>query len=153
MSLASKPIQCFFILTLAVVLGGQGARAQSFDSLDMALLRDVRPASQAKERVVVYGFGNNSTPNPLYHMLAGSMYGYQKWVSPVLGRHCAYSPSCSAYSKELLKEYGLLKGVFCTADRLMRCNRIALADKQSRWLLHEGHGHIDDPVSRYSLKP
>lgn len=145
-----------YILLLATMLvpGAKPSVAQSFDSLDMALLRATQPAAVANERTVVYGFGDRtSTVNPFYHLLAGSMYGYQKWVSPVLGSHCSYSPSCSAYSKSLIREYGLLKGMFCTADRLMRCNRIALTDKQSRWLLKEGHGHIDDPITRYSLKP
>ena len=91
-------------------------------------------ASQRKpgamgERTVRYGFrAEQHSVNPFYHLLSAGMYVYQRCVSPVIARSCAYSPSCSGYSKALIKEYGLLKGSVCTADRLMRCNRITLAD-------------------------
>ena len=81
------------------------------------------------ERPVVYGFSENKkTWNPLYHLLSAPMYVYQRLISPQLPSKCAYNPSCSAYSKDLIKRYGFAKGVFCSSDRLMRCNRIALAD-------------------------
>lgn len=53
------------------------------------------------------------------------MYIYQNAVSPQFSAGCLYHPSCSDFSKQLINEYGLFKGVFCTADRLTRCNRIS----------------------------
>ena len=103
------------------------------------------------DRQVRYGFGSNRRRwNPAYHLLSSSMYIYQRLVSPVLQRSCAFVPSCSGYSKALIKEYGLLKGTVCTADRLMRCNRISLADASNIILFDDMDGHIHESVKRYS---
>ena len=80
------------------------------------------------------------------------MYIYQRCVSPVIARSCAFSPTCSGYSKALINEYGLAKGVVCTADRLMRCNRISLADHTNILLINPIDGHIHESVDRYRLK-
>ena len=77
------------------------------------------------------------------------MFAYQKVISPVIARHCAYSPTCSAYSKELIREYGLAKGICLTADRLTRCTRIALTGADTYFLIDEGHGHIQETPERY----
>jgi putative component of membrane protein insertase Oxa1/YidC/SpoIIIJ protein YidD len=98
---------------------------------DNTLLKEASfEKKEYKERVVVYGFSENKkkTINPLYHILSLPMYVYQSQISPQLSTRCAYNPSCSAYSKDLIKRYGFIKGIFCSSDRLMRCNRIALAD-------------------------
>ncbi len=124
---------------------------KTFDADDLVLLSQHSPTnSQYADRVVKYGFKDkHKTINPLYHLLSSSMFVYQKYVSPVLSRSCAYVPTCSRYSKLLIKEYGLVKGTFFTADRLMRCNRIALADKNAMFLLIEGNGLIHEDVERY----
>ncbi|MBR1626688.1 MAG: membrane protein insertion efficiency factor YidD [Bacteroidales bacterium] len=124
-----------------------------FNNDDLLLLQQQEPAdSLFKDRNIKYGFGNSvNTVNPFYHLLASSMFIYQKYVSPALSRQCAYIPSCSAFSKQLITEYGLLKGSFYTADRLMRCNRIALADKNNIFLLLEGNGNISESPLRYKL--
>lgn len=107
--------------------------------------------SQFKDREVVYGFKQTKSKNLVYHVLSSAMFVYQKGLSPVVSRSCAYSPSCSAYSKELIKQYGLFKGVICTTDRLMRCNRIALAGKG--WDFFDIHiGKHKEDVFIYSTK-
>ncbi len=66
--------------------------------------------------------------NPLFWGLSGAMYIYQKFVSPQLPSECLYECSCSAFSRELVMEYGLIRGVIFTSDRLLRCNRVAATD-------------------------
>jgi len=47
--------------------------------------------------------------------------GYQRFVAPLLGPCCRFTPSCSAYAAQSLKKYGLLKGVGKAIWRLLRC--------------------------------
>lgn len=126
-------------------------QAQRLDSADFRLLRTVQHEDHTYDaRQVTYGFTpGKRTWNPAYHLLSSGMYVYQKVVSPLLSTRCAYTPTCSAYSKALIREYGLLKGTFLTADRLMRCNRMALTDLNNRYLLGNSHGSIHESVDRY----
>ncbi|KAF2545958.1 hypothetical protein F2Q70_00023734 [Brassica cretica] len=47
---------------------------------------------------------------------------YKREISPVLPRSCRYVPTCSEYSMEAYKKYGVLKGTVLTTWRLCRCN-------------------------------
>ncbi len=47
---------------------------------------------------------------------------YQYAVSPLLGQHCRFHPTCSAYMAEALQKYGALRGTYLGAKRLLRCN-------------------------------
>ncbi len=66
--------------------------------------------------------------NPFTLAMGGMMFVYQRFMSPQLPSECLYHPSCSAFSKSLISEYGLVAGVAATADRLFRCNRVAVFD-------------------------
>jgi len=47
---------------------------------------------------------------------------YQRFVSPNLGRHCRFYPSCSNYTMLSIEKYGLLKGCRKGIWRIVRCN-------------------------------
>ncbi|XP_042490036.1 UPF0161 protein At3g09310 [Macadamia integrifolia] len=47
---------------------------------------------------------------------------YKREISPVLPNSCRYVPTCSEYSMEAYKRYGVVKGTILTAWRLCRCN-------------------------------
>jgi len=89
--------------------------------------------------------------NPLTLSFAGLMYVYQKHVSPQLPSACLYEHSCSSFSRHLILEYGLTKGIFTTADRLMRCNRIAAFDIHPLGI-GEQSGKVMETVSTYKIK-
>lgn len=101
---------------------------------DSELLRTRHESSQAdpgKSDVSFMEAGSDrmiSRLNPVRLSLGGMMYIYQRFVSPQLPSKCLYHPTCSGFSQELIRDFGLLKGVAATADRLMRCNRIAAFD-------------------------
>jgi putative membrane protein insertion efficiency factor len=60
--------------------------------------------------------------------------GYQAVLSPLLVGHCKFVPSCSEYCAQAIREWGVLKGSWLAARRLVRCHPF-------------GHGGID-PVPR-----
>ncbi|MGH8751145.1 MAG: membrane protein insertion efficiency factor YidD [Burkholderiales bacterium] len=47
---------------------------------------------------------------------------YQYLLSPWLGRHCRFAPSCSAYVREAIVKYGTLKGMVWGIKRILRCH-------------------------------
>jgi len=50
--------------------------------------------------------------------------GYKKYVSPYndIGTHCKYTPTCSLYAADSIKEYGLLEGTLRGGLRILRCD-------------------------------
>jgi putative membrane protein insertion efficiency factor len=47
---------------------------------------------------------------------------YRRLVSPVLPPSCRFAPSCSLYTLQAIEKYGLLKGGFMGARRILRCH-------------------------------
>jgi hypothetical protein len=47
---------------------------------------------------------------------------YQAVLSPLLGKHCRFEPTCSAYTYEAIQRYGLLRGTGLGIRRLLRCH-------------------------------
>lgn len=71
---------------------------------------------------------------------------YQYLISPVLGPHCRYEPSCSAYAVEALQRFGVIKGLWLAVKRLSRCHPwheggydpVPPLDSKSNSLYHSG---------------
>ena len=62
---------------------------------------------------------NNSTPQKL--VITG-IKGYQRFISPLLGPNCRFTPSCSAYATEAINRFGVIKGCWLATKRLLRCH-------------------------------
>jgi hypothetical protein len=56
----------------------------------------------------------------------------------MLGNSCRYLPTCSEYSIEALKTYGLIKGIFISTKRILSCHPIKFL----------GGGEGFDPVNK-----
>ena len=59
---------------------------------------------------------------------------YRLFISPIFPSNCRYNPTCSAYFKEAIEEWGPLKGSFLGIKRISKC--------------HPWGGFGDDPVPR-----
>ena len=64
--------------------------------------------------------------------------GYRFFISPLVGQSCRYLPTCSEYSIESLKTFGLAKGTFLSLKRILSCHPIKLL----------GGGQGFDPVKK-----
>lgn len=56
-------------------------------------------------------------------LFAASVDGYHRFVHPLTGRfiHCRYSPTCSQYSVEAVRKYGIAKGGWIGLRRIASC--------------------------------
>tara|TARA_Y100000816_G_scaffold263873_1_gene222609 strand:+ start:348 stop:599 length:252 start_codon:yes stop_codon:yes gene_type:complete len=64
--------------------------------------------------------------------------GYKFLISPLFGHSCRYLPTCSEYTIQALKEYGLIKGLFKSLKRILSCHPIKFL----------GGGEGFDPVKK-----
>ena len=44
-------------------------------------------------------------------LLIALLRGYKKYISPHLGHHCRFIPTCSEYAMQALAVHGLIKGL------------------------------------------
>ena len=58
----------------------------------------------------------------MQRVLIGVVKGYRLFLSPWLGSACRFEPTCSRYTVEALRKYGLLRGLARGARRILRCN-------------------------------
>lgn len=73
-----------------------------------------------------------SAQNLIIFSLIGLLTIYRYVISPWLGNHCRFYPTCSAYAQAAIREFGALKGIILTLWRLLRC--------------HPGHPGGYDPI-------
>ncbi len=63
--------------------------------------------------------------DPITIILHGFVRAYQLCLSPLLGTHCRFVPSCSCYAHQALEKHGAIRGSVLTAKRLLRCHPFA----------------------------
>jgi putative membrane protein insertion efficiency factor len=47
---------------------------------------------------------------------------YRAAIRPLFGPCCRFSPSCSVYAEEALKQKGIFRGLFLALKRLCKCH-------------------------------
>ena len=55
-------------------------------------------------------------------LLIGCLRAYQYALSPFLGQHCRFHPTCSQYAIDALRAHGAGRGLLLAARRLLRCH-------------------------------
>ena len=155
---------CAFLVTFLLAMGGF-LTAQELDK-DLQLLcsheyyphernNQIHNHSHIHNHEVTFGVSRKNSfvakYNPVSLAFSCLLYSYQKWLSPQISSNCYYEPTCSRYSKLLFQEYGLVKGLFTSADRLMRCDRISATTFHPVSINPKDH-KVHEDVNRYSFK-
>ena len=74
-----------------------------------------------------------------------SLRFYQKFISSQAKPQCPFQPSCSNFSLQAIRQYGIIDGYFMTFDRLSRCNGL----QGDYYDFDQNTGLLSDPVSKY----
>lgn len=82
--------------------------------------------------VVGFTVGDSMMPareQAVARLAIAAIDAYRASVSPLFGRSrlisCRFNPTCSAYGREAIRRYGLLKGAVLAAGRILRCHPFA----------------------------
>jgi putative membrane protein insertion efficiency factor len=54
--------------------------------------------------------------------MIGLVRVYQMFLSPLIGRHCRFQPTCSQYFIEAVRKYGAVRGAIKGVWRICRCH-------------------------------
>lgn len=46
---------------------------------------------------------------------------YRFCISPLMGNHCRFYPSCSEYAQQALLRFGVIQGCYLSIKRLLKC--------------------------------
>ena len=55
-------------------------------------------------------------------VLVGLVVAYKHTLSPLLGRQCRFTPSCSVYFRQAVERYGAVRGTLKGLARIARCH-------------------------------
>ncbi len=55
-------------------------------------------------------------------LVLGMLRIYQRFISPFLPPSCRFTPTCSQYTYVAIDRFGILKGGWMGAKRIVRCN-------------------------------
>ena len=55
-------------------------------------------------------------------ILVAAIKFYRYLISPWLGHHCRFEPTCSAYSLEAIERFGAARGSVLMLSRLSKCH-------------------------------
>ncbi len=58
----------------------------------------------------------------IVHTMIVLIRGYQLLLSPYLGNHCRFSPSCSQFAIEAFKKYSAIKALQLSVKRILKCH-------------------------------
>jgi len=58
----------------------------------------------------------------LIYIVLSPVYLYRFTISPLIPARCRYTPTCSQYTIDALKKYGVLKGGWLSVKRIGSCH-------------------------------
>lgn len=55
-------------------------------------------------------------------VVIGIIRGYQYLISPMIGPHCRFHPSCSQYVLKAIEQHGIGRGIWLATRRVAKCH-------------------------------
>lgn len=55
----------------------------------------------------------------------GAIWVYRFTLSPLIGGHCRFEPTCSRYALGAYREHGPIRGTAMTVGRVLRCHPLS----------------------------
>lgn len=74
---------------------------------------------------------------------------YKNFISSQDNSVCIFAQSCSAFSMEAIRRFGILQGLLITSDRLLRCHGPGMSQYPIDQTKRKA---IDYPIEYYALK-
>ena len=137
----NRKITLFCIVCLIVITLSTSSYAG--EANDLAFIREVNPIIQEKPQEIVRF--NPLETSELKFAATGLIRLYQKFVSSQDGPSCNFTPTCSRFGMACIQEFGMLRGILLTADRLIRCNGL----ESTHYHKDPNTGKNIDPVTDY----
>ena len=131
---------CIFCLSATILVPSTSAD----EAADLAFILKVNPITTPQPQKVVHF--NPQEISELKLAATGLIRLYQKFISSQDGPACNFVPSCSRFGMACIQEYGMLRGLLLTADRLLRCNGAV----SRHYYKDEAAGKYIDTVSDYA---
>ena len=110
---------------------------------DLAFILKVNPIIKEKPQNVSHF--NPLETSELKFAATGLIRLYQKFVSSQDGPSCNFTPTCSRFGMACIQEFGMLRGILLTADRLIRCNGL----ESTHYHKDPSTGKYIDPITDY----
>ncbi len=117
----------------------------SDEAADLAFIRKVNPMTRLKPQADIRF--NPQETSELKIVATGLIRLYQKFISSQDSPACNFHPTCSHFGMACIQEYGVLRGILLTADRLLRCN----GSQSQHYHKDSVTGKYIDPVSDYAI--
>lgn len=80
---------------------------------------------------------------PVNSPMLGLIRFFQQYISPIDGARCQFTPTCSAFGHQAIRQHGPGLGLLMTSDRLVRCSDWADPSVYP----HLTNGRLSDPVA------
>ena len=73
----------------------------------------------------------------MVRLLVSLLRVYQVLLSPLLGGHCRFHPSCSEYARQSVAQHGALRGAWLATRRILRCHPFSQGGHDPVPMAHE----------------
>ena len=137
------PVPFALLITFSLSVSFFISPAFADEATDLAFIRKANPITTPKKQEIVR-FNPRET-SELKLAATGLIRLYQKFISTQDGPTCNFVPTCSHFGMACIQEYGMMRGLLLTADRLLRCN----GSQSMHYHRDEITGKYLDPISGY----